>query len=371
MLKPLYRIAPLILFAPIAFANTDGIDRSLQIRKYSRPCCGFLTGGLAERMGFSGFVDPAKLGPHDFGALNKKKNKKDKTAPKEKFGMVFTCNGGFVDVAHLRDNADWAAQIYLTLQDQVGTGASVPIRLETDLKSYTLELPKLTSQEVAALTPAILGDAAVTLAFDAGVLHEIGTQFPQTVSGPKIGALTDWAINERNSSFSLEDVYSNLIGAKLGIEAIRSSKPFNEAMTELLDQKLKDLKVVSLAQSREVYQSLKGTWWDSSPYKLDHKNVRKKNFGYTGIITPAVPTNDTIQKICGTQQKMDSEVPGVSMQVGYIRQVPDKRYLRKLKRGIGFTPRTRSKEITAEDFPVIVPAIRARVLKDLPEADTY
>lgn len=370
MLKFLVWTAPLLVTWSSVFATTDGIDPNVKLRGVSRPCCGFIASGISSLMKFSGFVDPTRLGTHDFARLNQK----SKTT-QEGFGMVYTCRAGFVDIAHLRDNADWAAQIYLILQQKVGTGVSIPVQLETDLKEYTLELPKFSTQEIASLTPEVLAQAAVSLAFDTGIFHEIGTTFPQAVSGPKIARLTSFAINERNSAFSPEDVYSNLIGAELGMEAVLSSKPFNVAMTELLENRLQALQVVSHADANSVYQSLKGDWWTKqlSPHK-----VRKKNFDYTGTVSPRVPQSDVISRVCGASpKKADSAVPDFSKSTGlkassiaYVRQVPRKSYLRKLKRKLGFTPRANS-EITSEDFPVLVPAIREMLLKKVPTANTF
>jgi hypothetical protein len=91
------------------------------------------------------------------------------------------------------------------------------------------------------------------IAYDLSVWHEIATWF---------GASTIPFVPERYSSFSIEDAYSNLLGVKIGIQALQSELPFETAMTQIIEQTLKSLDVVSTEQ--ETYlamEEVRDIWW--------------------------------------------------------------------------------------------------------------
>jgi hypothetical protein len=67
------------------------------------------------------------------------------------------------------------------------------------------------------------------------------------------------------SAFSWEDSYSNLIGTRLGTQALRdTSKGYNEAMTILIKQELENLGVQSAKTSRDASEKMRGKWFTGS-----------------------------------------------------------------------------------------------------------
>jgi hypothetical protein len=69
-------------------------------------------------------------------------------------------------------------------------------------------------------------------------------------------------IPERYSSFSPEDLYSNLLGAKLAIRAIESDLDYHEAMTNLLATTLDSLEAVAtVEQTLTAMEQVENIWW--------------------------------------------------------------------------------------------------------------
>ena len=168
----------------------------------------------------------------------------DKT---EQNGIIYTRLGGFIDLGHLRDNADWTAYIYALMMSGVD-GELIKQKLgnEGGQKMLWMSIPSDVTEDDRV---AIAG----RIAFDLSVWHEIATWF---------GASYIPMLPERYSSFSAEDLYSNLLGAHLGMQAIQSELPYEIAMTQLINEMLEELGAVGTEQ--ETYtamESVEGIWW--------------------------------------------------------------------------------------------------------------
>lgn len=168
---------------------------------------------------------------------------------KEGVGTVYTRKGGFIDIGHVRDQMDWTRFLFVTITKNKGKGeVHIPLRREAGKKNLYLNIPTTLSHDDCMLL-------AGKIAFDFSLWHEISTWY---------GASTVPFISEKFSSFSLEDVYSNLLGVHIGIRALKSKLPYNEAATQLLGTTLDSLDVVQTAQETyDAYDAIHNIWFTS------------------------------------------------------------------------------------------------------------
>ena len=97
----------------------------IPLRTKLRPCCAFgsdIGASIAGLIPIPGYripnvIGPSDVGPHtyDSGIVSMAVDGKvDPAFDREHNGLVYTCRGGFIDTAHVRDYADWA--IFLVAQ---------------------------------------------------------------------------------------------------------------------------------------------------------------------------------------------------------------------------------------------------------------
>lgn len=178
-----------------------------------------------------------QLGPHQYlGGPREGKN-----------GIIYTRRGGFIDLGHLRDQADWTAYLYaLILQSQAKGELVQKLGHEGGIKMLRLTIPPQLDSADARLL-------AARIAYDLSVWHEIATWF---------GASYVPLVTERYSSFSIEDAYSNLLGAILGMEALQSDLPYEQAMTRLLAETMAQLQAVpTAAGTYQAMETVHNIWW--------------------------------------------------------------------------------------------------------------
>lgn len=221
----------------------EGNGQERHPSKIIRSCCVF---GVDLRLGFIPFLRRTDimsiqdLGKHQYLG-----------GPSEGNGIIYTTRGGFIDVAHLRDIADWTGYLYnlITARDSTHNGAVFDLGIEGGEKTLILHLPPTLDQ------PSTI-ELAGLIAYDVSVWHEIASWF---------GISYIPLIPERYSSFSPEDLYSNLMGVHLGMRAIQSDLPYNEAMTNLISSMLDSLGAVETAN--DTYLAMKkveGIWWSNN-----------------------------------------------------------------------------------------------------------
>ena len=165
----------------------------------------------------------------------------------EENGIIYTRRGGFIDMGHLRDQIDWTAYLYVQL---LGCKTNDDLRLvlghEGGEKILNVHLS-------SALTDIDRMNLAGKIAYELSIWHEIATWF---------GATTIPFVPEKYSSFSIEDAYSNLLGVTLGIKALQSELPYEEAVTKLIGETLKNLDAV--LNEQETYlamEDVRNKWW--------------------------------------------------------------------------------------------------------------
>lgn len=256
------RVLNITLLLLFAFAEGYSLKPVLSSKQMSksppriiRTCCSF---GADVKIAGVPFVKLTeitsieKIGKHVYMG--------DKT---ENNGIVYTESGGFIDLGHLRDQADWTAYLY-SLMLSVKPEKKLVRKLSYEGGKKTLHVKlddNLSDFDLLLLSGRI--------AYDLSVWHEIATWF---------GTSYLPFVPERYSSFSVEDNYSNLLGVILGIEAVKSDLPYEEAMTKLLYQKLLKLKVVESEEATyEAMKSVENLWWTNQK-KLPAAKILKERY---------------------------------------------------------------------------------------------
>ncbi len=185
-----------------------------------------------------------QLGPHVYLGDNSENN-----------GILYTHRGGFIDMGHLRDYADWT--YYLHHQ----------IRKAIDAQRDTLVL-YLGTEGGEKYLFVFLDSFPVTdentirlagyMAFQLGIWHEIATWY---------GVSFIPFIPEQYSSFSPEDLYSNGLGVELGTKALHTPGDYTKNMTQLIHTTLLDLYPVStIDDTKRAMDKVEGLWWNKDVY---------------------------------------------------------------------------------------------------------
>ncbi len=176
----------------------------------------------------------------------------------EGIGTIYTNKGGFIDFGHLRDQIDWTRFLYTTILNSRGKGEVVlPLRKEAGRKTLYLNVPEQLSNSDCILL-------AGKITYDLSLWHEISTWY---------GASTIPFIPEKFSSFSVEDVYSNLLGIHIGMKTLHSELPFNQAATMIIESTLDSLDVVKTAkETYDAYDAINSKWYTNKK-RIPSKNI--------------------------------------------------------------------------------------------------
>ena len=259
----LFLLSGFSLFAKAPFLTA--YELSSPPPKIIRTCCSY---GID--LGVAGFpsirrtdiTSIADIGPHQYLGSTEEGN-----------GIVYTKRGGFIDLGHLRDYADWTAYLYnLILASQLnGDSITIDFGNEGGAKSLSLHIPpgfdNLDAYELAG-----------GIAYDLSLWHEIATWF---------GASYVPMIPERYSSFSPEDLYSNLLGVHLGIAALKSDLEYDDAMTQLLSNMLDSLESVStFGETYAAMEKVENIWWSGEKSLPSKKILLKRYFDTDSMLTP-------------------------------------------------------------------------------------
>ncbi len=223
------------------------------------------------------FSNPQKLGRHGYLLGLSEAN-----------GIVYTCRGGHIDLAHLRIAADWTkyltAKAYRRLMD---SDTRFTYKLAVDRSRHYVELsyppdwaerPEAERAVVAKEVAAALGPH---LAYSLTTWHEILTWF-----GFKcVGLPTAFS-----SAFSWEDSFSNLLGTRLAVQALQDDqRSFDEAMTIALREEMDELGTVPAGAAKRATSQVKGDWFTGS--SLFFVDVIERNFDIgleDGQVTPTL-----------------------------------------------------------------------------------
>jgi hypothetical protein len=356
----------------------------IPVRDHLRPCCAF---GSELRASLGGVIPipfyrvenilgPGDPGPHryDSGVLSLARDGQvDPAFGRERNGLVFTCRGGFIDTAHVRDYADWS----IFLASRIGRVA---------IEGGTLELPDEGGRRrvvVRPLPPAVVeayglrpvvANLAQWLAFQLSIWHEIATWY---------GWASVPGFPERASAFSPEDLYSNMVGTKLMLAVVyqseaRSEFAYNRAIDAWLASALDLLGAVPSSLGREVTAAVDGLWWDSSRRLPDPRLVPRRNFEIGSPVRPWLPPERVLPEKArrGIAEACGGDLAPIDFANPAVRRgvtLPDHVTLEievddALAAQEPFA--SRGRRLSQADFPAIVAIVREQALAELgPRAD--
>lgn len=330
-----------------------------------RPCCAFGQ-DLKARLGpvpvpfyeNENILGVDEIGPHSYdrGGLARERN-----------GLVYTCRGGFIDIAHIRDNADRTLWLALQFVRALPGPIALDLPEEGTLRRVT----------VAALPPELLArhgrwHVAIALAswtsYQLSAWHEIVTWYGwESVKG----------FPEKLSAFSPEDMYSNALGIDLaaGIVEdleIRSREQYDQSMTAWIREALRRLVVVPKPQARQAMRAVDGVWWDSSKRLPDWKLLTRRALDIATTVRPwivadALPdAGPAVAHMCdGRPPPLPLRIPDelgerpiaelVEIRLEFSRWIPARFPL----------PAQRGDAVTVADFPEILADIRREGEREL------
>src|SRR5262249_7461994 len=98
-------------------------------------------------------------------------------------------------------------------------------------------------------------------------------------------------VSEKESAFSPEDLYSNMLGIKIAVAIIRNKEArsrddYDRAMDAWIRQALKRLAALSREGGRTGMKLLDGKWWDSSKSVPEWNLVTRRNLDFEPALSP-------------------------------------------------------------------------------------
>ena len=271
-------VALLAAVAVALGARTGHADTAAPSERAPRPrtCCAFASNlplhlGSAHVPLRQGIVTSAQaLGPHSY---------EGDAASRETNGILFTRRGGFIDTGHMREWADLTAHLIVQLRPLLSRGEG-SLRLPPRDAEIRVRVTSPVPEPALASTSVLL---ARRIAFQISIWVEITQHYGHNVMR---GA------EEYFSSFTPEDLYSNLLGTELGTAALESSMPYDLAFDTLLANRLREMEVTSSSEARRVLAALAGRWWRSGvPWPVPEIAIAHA-FDIGPHVTPMLPPPD-------------------------------------------------------------------------------
>ncbi|MCP9768997.1 DUF4056 domain-containing protein [Lacihabitans sp. LS3-19] len=255
-----------------------------------RTCCSFGVDVKVAGMPFVKITEVTsfeQMGKHKFLGSKEEHN-----------GIIYTQNGGFIDMGHLRDIADFTAYLYVLIQSQQNQGEFVlKLGNEAGMKNLILNIPENFPNEDAV-------HLAGKIAYDLSVWHEISTAY---------GASFIPLVPERYSSFSIEDAYSNLTGVILGMKALLSENAYEDEMSKNITETLIKLEAVKGEEAtKDAMNAVKDIWWSGKAKLPSRKVLIKRQFAVYGCVYPMLIDDNKIEnsdnnKVCVPENTLANE----------------------------------------------------------------
>lgn len=215
-----------------------------------RYCC-----SLGQGIVSSSPIDPAQLAGHQYGT--------------QKFGdpvgFVYTNRAGLLDIGHVRDMIDLTRFIYFWLMTSDRNNLQ-----KKDFPDGTIRPIRLPMDQDEVL------NIAGSMAYVLGWAHELITwkmYFIKMQSAPWVWSWHKYP--QDFSSFSPEDLVSNLVGVEIGKRAIKLNcgMDFNKAVDLQMDLMMKELDAQPEAKTKEVLDSVEGFRFGSKKGKWFTENA--------------------------------------------------------------------------------------------------
>jgi hypothetical protein len=340
-----------------------------------RPCCIFAddVGVSVGSIAVPGYevrnvLDINDLGTHTYnnGTLSLQRPGEGRgLVTDEASGILYTCRGGFIDIAHVRDNADRTFYLAAQIGRLPASGGTIPLVSEGAERRVVVRPLDAHLVRAYGIRNVVAG-LAEWLDFQASIWHEIATWYRWSST----------AFSEQPSAFSPEDLYSNLLGLKIAGEVIRrraaaTEEEYDRNVTAILKDALAKLGPLPKEASRFAFEYVDGIWWDSTKRVPDNQLVRHRNFNIGPKLYPwklvDAQRSDTLlvsrkeyEQTCGGDwTPLGLNVPDRIGDVPFQRMArleihPDETLI---KNGFRF-PKSGSTVVTPDDFPALIEVIQ-------------
>lgn len=193
----------------------------------------------------------------------------------EENGLIYTCNGGFIDTAHMRDAIDqvaWVAQ-YMRTGFKTGRVIEFPNEATDSIKLFIYRQRGKVSDYAIAHT-------AARVVYEYLAWHEITTWYDYSAVP---------IYSQRHSAFSIEDFYSNLLGATIGAKVLLREGDYETIVNEEIKKALHELAPVTIAATKKALDKVEGVnkWWDrENTMTPNDLLLRRRNMDFTSVIQP-------------------------------------------------------------------------------------
>ncbi|PSU13154.1 DUF4056 domain-containing protein [Photobacterium gaetbulicola] len=272
----------------------------LTVPQNVRPCCAFgdmqkVKLGLVSVPFFrlNNVVGLSDIGPHKFACgiyyYTSASSSVLDHGGSENNGIVYTQQGGFIDLAHVRDTADDTIGLFFEILANLGQAHRID--LPAELGPRYIEMRAF---DVSALTDkqqwSVAAHLAARLAYFKAESHEIAQWHGYT-------SFSGWP--ETISAYSLEDLYSNMLGAKIVLNLIQhrnvlSEQEYNQNVSLWLNASLQELGIVDKAQAKQVLAAVDGKWWSSKESIPNKYMVLKRHYELGDQQTPYLLTPELL-----------------------------------------------------------------------------
>jgi hypothetical protein len=313
-------------------------------------------------------IDLEDLGPHiyDSGMLMREapgEEPRPQINP-ENNGLIYTCRGGFIDTAHVRDQSDWTVYLASEFARHIVSGQVIDLPDEGGTRRIVLSPPegiRYTEIDIAAVSATL----AQWAAFQLSVWHEIATWYGWTqVAG----------FPQTSSAFSPDDLYSNVVGMRVGNAIAHryrqgSSLTYNGNAQAWIEQLIRHLRPVDKELAGEVMESLDQVWWNSKARIPDRDLVLRRSLETESPIAPWLPPDSVLSpklragldEACGSvREPLELQYPrfvlGHPISEWLTLQI---RADEKLATQPPFD--WMGRELDQVDFPVILSAVRRQI----------
>lgn len=201
-------------------------------------------------------------------------------------GIVYTCKAGHIDTGHVRIAADYVRYLNDMIRVTLRRGdcdCFFKMNIEPSRYHVVINYPSgwnaLCPDEQERIIDIVAPELSQYFAFIMTTWHEVITWF---------GFKTTGVWSEYPSAFSWEDSFSNLVGTRLGLEALSdTAHDFDAAMTIALRRELLALEIQPAQTSLEAAEKMKGFWYDG--HILIEMKRRNLDIGLNdGLVTPTL-----------------------------------------------------------------------------------
>lgn len=244
-----------------------------------RPCCAFGYNLHAELLGMpvpfyqlDNVVPASHLGLHQYNDSMLAGLENLTGLSRENNGILYTTHGGFIDTAHVRDTADMTVYIFSQILPKLGQAFTLD--LDSELAQRRLVFNAFTPPTDPVARYTLAAWLAAHLTFQVAEWHEIAQWYGfESVPG----------FSEGVSAFSPEDLYSNLLGARLAVSLILEGQTVSQGVYEVamgtaLRQALVHLGAQSPELTRFHFDMLDGRWWNSRRRVPEKYLVLRRNY---------------------------------------------------------------------------------------------